>query len=208
MTAVEEAKVAVPCDMPIVLTYDDVSCIDLSSHLPERVTPALWYRIIPVPHQERLAIYYKGPFVGGILSERCFSESYLFQATEPPKFLPQNCFQLPASDLSLDQAMKRPIRLRQAGLDIPARGLIIAFLRFVPVAIQAYPLQGNSECEIYKRIDNDFASKPITWKYVHLLDDEKVAEVIICSKANERFPEPRLMVCDRSHRYIAFDLIQ
>ena len=130
-----------------------------------------------------------------------FQESFLWSHEDPPDLLPHHCFGLPATDISLEHAIRQPIRLRQVGLVAQTRGIIIACTRGRTIALQAYSGM-LAELDIYERILETTKRDNVIWLYCPFQEDEVVSEVAVRTRrdsAGTMFCEPNLVVCTSIH---------
>ncbi|KXS93337.1 hypothetical protein AC579_2863 [Pseudocercospora musae] len=117
-----------------------------------------------------------GIWVKDITSARSFYESYLWSQPAPPTLLPQHCFGLPAVDLSLQDTIDHPIRLRQTKLNGPLTGII--------AACSGGQLLGVSEAaqshgELYTYVDQLGLDSTTIWLYFPIQAEEHIVEVCI-----------------------------
>lgn len=113
-----------------------------------------------------------------VIKAQSFQESYFWTQQTPATLLPQHCFGLPATDLSLQDAIEHPIRLRQTKLKGPLIGIIVACMGGQLLGLETCQ-KPNSYGELYKQLDRLRLDGTVIWLYHPLQRDESIIEICV-----------------------------
>nr|POE89940.1 hypothetical protein CFP56_20409 [Quercus suber] len=143
-----------------------------------------WYRLVPStlvatfpPDQEGILFGYKvfrstltygqGWLVQDMQSDEHFQSSYLWSCRDPPVLRAEECFGLPAKDLTFDSAVQDWIRLNRIAMTRNMTGITVACVGGSTVGLYVHD-EFNSEFEFYKHWDATRGADSVTWLYCHI----------------------------------------
>ncbi|KAF2158348.1 hypothetical protein M409DRAFT_61736 [Zasmidium cellare ATCC 36951] len=173
-----------------LLCTDGIACQDVKRADRIRYREGQWYRHVRATGGDKLLLVYKGICLQDILNLRLYQESYLYDQTKLPTLQSEHCFGLPATDLSLDQLIENPIRLRQTCLEGNPFGIIVACLGSTIIALRAHHGASN-DLDVYKRIDEMPSGKRLLTSYGrvfrcgHYITPAKLEQYRYCTLVND-----------------------